>query len=85
MSVADHCCCAGTIVGVFVLEAVVLLVHTDHVLELDGSTLGVCAVAVEILDVAEAVTAQSELVGSDTEADITDIESLLAVVGSTGI
>jgi hypothetical protein len=36
---------------VFVLETGVLLVHADNVLELDRSTLGICAVTIEILNV----------------------------------
>jgi hypothetical protein len=64
---------------VLVLEAVVLLVHTDDVFELDWFSLGVCAVAVKVLDMSETVAAEAELVCGDTKADITNVEGLFAV------
>lgn len=76
---------SGTVVGVLVLEAIVLLVHTDHILQVHRGTLRVCAVAVEILDVAQAVAAKGKLIRSDTESDIADVEGLLTVVGGARI
>ena len=48
---------AVAVVGVFVLDAAVLLVHADDVLHVYGLTFAVDAVAVEVLDVAQAVAA----------------------------
>ena len=76
---------AGAVVCVLVLEAVVLLVHADDVLELDRCPLGVGAVAIEVLDVAETVAAEGELVGCDAESDVADIKCLLAMVRSAGV
>ena len=73
------------VVGVLVEDAAILLMEANDVLQLDSATLGVSPVSVEVLNVAQAVAAEAQLVGSDTEADITNIESLLAVVGHTGI
>lgn len=85
LAVADNCCGAGTVVCVLVLKAVVLLVHADDILEEDGLALGIGAVTVEIFNVTEAVAAQGQLVCCDTETNITDVEGLFAVVGSTRI
>lgn len=52
LAVAHDGCGAGSVVGVFVLEAVVLLVHADDVLHEDGVALGVDAVAIEVFDMA---------------------------------
>lgn len=52
LAVAHDGCCAVAVVGVFVLEAVVLLVHADHVLHVYRVALGVDAVAIEVFDVA---------------------------------
>ena len=68
-----------------VLQAVVLFVHTDDVLQQDGAALRVASVAVEIFDMAEAVAAQGELVGVETKADVADVEGLFAVEGGSGV
>lgn len=57
LAVAHDGCGAGSVVGMFVLEAVVLLVHADYILHEDGVAFGVDAVAVEVFDVAQAVAA----------------------------
>jgi hypothetical protein len=67
------------------LETIVLLVHADDILELNWCSLCICAVAIEILDVSETVTAETQLVGCDTEANIADVEGLLAVVRGAGV
>lgn len=85
LAVSHDRCCAGAVVGVLVLETVVLLVHANDILELDGLTLGVGSVTVEILDVAQAVAAKGELVCSDAETDVAYVEGLLAVVRGSGI
>lgn len=69
----------------FMLQAVVLLMEADHVLEQHWIALGVGAVAVEILDVAEAVAAKGQLVGCDAEADVANVECLFAVEGGAGV
>jgi hypothetical protein len=60
-------------------------VHADDVLELDGLALGIGAISIEIFNVAKAVAAQGQLVCCDAEANVTDVEGLLAVVGGTRI
>lgn len=85
LAVTDDCCLAAAVVGMLVLKTVVLLVHTDDVLQLNRCTLCICAVTVEILDVAEAVAAKTKLIGCNTEADIADVEGLFAMVGGTGV
>jgi hypothetical protein len=70
---------------VLVLQTVILLVHANHILKLDGFTLGVGAETIEILDMAKTVTAKGELVCGNTEANVANVKGLLAVVWSTGI
>jgi hypothetical protein len=70
---------------VLVLQAIILLVQTDDVLQLHGVALGVGAVPVKVLDVTQTVAAKGELVGSDAESDISDVKRLLAVVGGAWI
>lgn len=69
----------------FVLETIVLFMETDDVFELDWCSLGVCAVAIEVFDVTETVTSKRELVCCDSESNISDVECLLAVVGSAWV
>jgi hypothetical protein len=52
LSVPYDGCSARAVVCVFVLEAVVLLVQADDVLQVDGVPFAVAAVAVEVFDVA---------------------------------
>jgi hypothetical protein len=70
---------------VFVLEAVVLLVQADDVLEENGVPFAVAAVPVEVFDVAQAVAAEGELVCGYSEADVADVEGLFAVKGCAGV
>jgi hypothetical protein len=70
---------------VLVLETGILLMHTDNVLKVDGSTLCISAVTIEILNVTETVATQGKLVSRNSEADISDVKGLLAVVGSAGV
>ena len=85
LAVTDGRCGAGAVVCVLVLQAVVLLVHANDVLELDGLALGIGTITVEIFNVPEAVAAQGQLVCRDAESNVTNVESLLAVVGGAGI
>lgn len=80
LSVPNHRCCTGAVVGVLVLETVVLLMHANDILELDRLALGVCSEAVKVLDVTQAVTPEGKLVGCDAEADVAYVKGLLAVV-----
>jgi hypothetical protein len=75
----------GSVVRVLVLQAVVYLVHANNILQVNRVTLGVGTVAVKVLDVAQAVASKRELVGIDTKAAVSNIESLLAVVRSAGV
>jgi DNA-binding IscR family transcriptional regulator len=68
-----------------VLQTVILLVHTNHILKLDGFTLGVGAETIEIFDMAKAVTAKGELVCCNTKTNVTNVKGLLAVVRGTRV
>jgi hypothetical protein len=59
--------------------------ETDDIFEQDWVPFRIAAVAVEVLDVAEAIAAKRQLVGCDAEAKIAYVECLLAVEGGTGI
>lgn len=85
LSVANNSCSAAAVVGMLVLQAVILLVQANHILELDGLALGVGAETIEIFDTTEAVTAKRQLVCRDTESNITDVKGLLTVVWSARI
>lgn len=85
LAVPDDCCGAGAVVRVFMLEAVVLLVETDNVLQEYRVSFGVGAVAVEVLDMAETVAAEGQLIGRDAEANVADVKCLFAVVGCSRI
>lgn len=85
MAVPDNSRSAGTIVCVLVLQAIILLVEANDVLQLDRRSLRVSAEAVKVLDVAETVTSKCELVRCDTEADVSNVKRLLAVEGSTRV
>lgn len=80
LAAAHHCSFVVAVVGVLVEEAGVLLVKADDVLQLDRVALGIGAVAIEVLDVAETVTSEAELVGGNAHADIANVEGLLPVV-----
>lgn len=58
LAVADHGSSAGSVVGVLVLQAIVLLVHANDVLQQDRVSLAVSPVAVEVLDMTQAVATQ---------------------------
>jgi len=85
LAVTDDRRGASAVVCVFMLKAVVLLVHADDVLELDRLALGVCTITIKVFDVAKAIAAEGQLVRCDTEANVTNVEGLLAVVGGTRI
>lgn len=59
--------------------------EADHILEVNRITLGISSEAVEIFNVAKTVASERELVSSVSEANISDVESLFAVIGSTRI
>jgi hypothetical protein len=67
------------------LQTVILLVHANHILKLDGFTLGVGAETIEIFDMTKAVAAKGELVCRNTEANVTNIKGLLTVVRGTRV
>lgn len=74
-----------SVVHVLKQQTIVLLVHADNVLELDGGTLGVGNDTVKVANGAETVAAQRELVGRSTKTNITEIKGLLAVEGAAGV
>lgn len=67
-------------IRVFPENAVVLLVAADDVGELDGGARGVVVPRVEVLDRAQAVAAETEVVGVDSRAVVAQIESRFARV-----
>ncbi|RDL38691.1 uncharacterized protein BP5553_03031 [Venustampulla echinocandica] len=67
------------VVGVLVQDAGVLLVEADDILQLDRVAARVGAVAIEVLDVAETIAAQAELVRRDTQPNIAHVKRLLPV------
>ncbi|KAH3687559.1 hypothetical protein WICPIJ_001460 [Wickerhamomyces pijperi] len=66
-------------------DPIVLLVHTNSVGELDWGPFTVDSHTVQVLNDTKTVTAQVQLVGSDTEPSITQVKSLLSVVWDSGI
>jgi hypothetical protein len=54
-------------------------VQADDVFEVDRVPLGVGAVSVKVFDMAETVTAKSQLVRGDSKSHIANVESLLSV------
>lgn len=85
LAVADNSRGAGAVVRVLVLKTIVLFVHADDVLEVHWSAFGIGPISIEILDMAEAITSQRQLVRCDAESNVTNIEGLLTMVGCAGI
>ena len=82
---AAHLGLASAPVGVLPEDAEVLLVQADGVGNLDGFTTAVVQHSVEVVDLAQAVTAQRERVGQRPDACLADVEGVLAVVFLLGV
>jgi len=76
---------AVTEICVFPTDTGIDFVHTNAVLHLDGFTLLVVDPSVEVLDNAEAITAQCEIIGRGAGAAFTEIISRLTVVRGSRI
>lgn len=59
--------------------------HANDVLQLHGITFAIIAVAIEVLDMPQAIASERQLVGVHTKASVTNIKCLLAVIRRTGI
>jgi hypothetical protein len=59
--------------------------HADNILQQNRVTARITPVPIKVLDVAQAVASQGELVGGNTETHVTSIECLLTVVGLSGV
>lgn len=75
----------GAIVGVLPANPAVLLVDADAVLEWNGRTLVVGDDGTQVLNVAQAITAQFEIVGHGASTGIAEVECRLLVVRVTGV
>lgn len=65
----------------FVLQAAVLFVYAYDIFQGHRIALGVIAVPIEVLDMAQTVASESKLVSIHTKPGVTDVERLLAVIG----
>jgi hypothetical protein len=79
LAVADHGGAAGTVVGVLPADAVILLMDADDVGHLEWIALRVVENGREVLDAAETIASELEVVSHDACAAVTKIESCLLV------
>ena len=85
LALADDSGLARAVVGVFPLDAVVDFVGADGVRSGRRRAIRAHDAAVEVLDHAETVTAELEVVGCDACTDVAEIEGALAVDGVAGV
>lgn len=85
LSVADDGCTAGSVVGVFPSDAVVLFVNTDYVWHFKYSSFVIIENGGEVVDGTKTITSELKVVCSDTCTYITEIESSLSVEWVTRI
>lgn len=79
LAVADDDGAVGAVVGVLPEETRVLLVDADDVGGVDGLAFGVAENRGDVVDTAEAVAAELEVVGCQTSTDVTQVKGTLAV------
>lgn len=68
-----------------VLKSVVLFVQTDDVLQEHRFPLGISSPSIEVLNMAQAIASERQLICCYTEADVTNIKGLLTMEWLTGI
>lgn len=85
LAVADHGRPARAVVGVLPADARVLLVHAHAVLDRGGGALVVGDDGRDVLDVAQAVAAELEVVGHGAGAGVPQVVRRLLVVGVPGV
>ena len=78
-------CPAGPPVRVLPVDAVVLFMNTDNVWCFLTLAIGTYDHAVEVLDDAQAVTAELQIVRAVAEATVAEVEGLLAMEGCSWI
>lgn len=85
LAVAHDGGAAGAVVGVFPPDAVVLLVDADDVVHWEGVAGGVVQDRADVVDGAEAVASEFEVVGHDARAGVAEVEGGFLVVGVPGV
>ena len=76
---------AGAVVGVFPADAGVLFVDADDVFHGQGGAFVVREEAVEVVDGAQTVAAEGEVVGHDAGAGVAEVEGGFAVERGAGV
>ena len=75
----------GAVVGVFPADAGVLLVHAHDVLHRQGLALVIRNESRDVVDAAQTVAAQSEVVGHDAGTGVAQVKGGFAMEGGSGI